>query len=622
MKKYLALFLITIMLPVCAMDFLVKKCLEEALYCDNMSSALNQNIALSKTTPINSTPSILDSLRNHCSTHSTQSKQATSPIRLGTLIDLDEAQSYFSSTGKVIDFDAPMKLYVEHGAKGDLGALESAEGQLKKDIADVKAPRKISFEHYKLSRRLSLLHKIKNHVATKALNTIQKASLDKSWETLCAMRKEIYGPDSAYGQPALQPVINISGPRITKYTVKNLQEAERSFHSRLDYKQMVKKQELEKQALEKAQQAEQQISNASTESKEVYLDSEQSQPLCVLEETNLSNDAHYDLVQTTPTDVDTRVLDVFHERVTVDPKTDFKSYIQQLNETLDHLESQGVITGRTAALFTKEFCEGTVQLITHAALHPVEYTQELVQSNIELVKQLGLLFIDIYSHPEELSVNPQQMEQYESMVKARVESVAQMYNHVCETIPQMSRKDWAKFSSRIFANYIIFKGIGKGVNFAKNAKIPTIIKENPLLGKLHTSLEQALAKHPELVTTEGLAIEAPQVALGETSILKHNTQEILSGKDVIKALQEETSAVKHNFKYHTRIRARALQDPIAHNFPYTFDDIILKSRPMTQNDGSLLFRHSGSLNGKEGFFEIALNKETGTIFHRTFIGKK
>jgi len=49
-----------------------------------------------------------------------------------------------------------------------------------------------------------------------------------------------------------------------------------------------------------------------------------------------------------------------------------------------------------------------------------------------------------------------------------------------------------------------------------------------------------------------------------------------------------------------------LQDPVAHNFPYSFDDVILKVKPITQTDGSLLFRQAGTLNGKSGFFEIGI----------------
>jgi hypothetical protein len=76
---------------------------------------------------------------------------------------------------------------------------------------------------------------------------------------------------------------------------------------------------------------------------------------------------------------------------------------------------------------------------------------------------------------------------------------------------------------------------------------------------------------------------------------------------------------KHDFLYHPRIRQRGLQDPKAHNFPYSFDDQILMSTPRVQQDGSLLFVKEGVLNNTKGFFEIALNPETKTIFHRTFV---
>jgi hypothetical protein len=44
-----------------------------------------------------------------------------------------------------------------------------------------------------------------------------------------------------------------------------------------------------------------------------------------------------------------------------------------------------------------------------------------------------------------------------------------------------------------------------------------------------------------------------------------------------------------SFKYHERIRIRAVQDPVAHNFPYSFDEIILKVNPIKQKNGTLLF---------------------------------
>ena len=78
--------------------------------------------------------------------------------------------------------------------------------------------------------------------------------------------------------------------------------------------------------------------------------------------------------------------------------------------------------------------------------------------------------------------------------------------------------------------------------------------------------------------------------------------------------------LRHGFKYHPRIRARGLQDPRAHSFPYSFDKAILKQRPIKREDGSLMHRMKGTMNGKKGHFEIAVNPNTKTIFHRTFVG--
>jgi hypothetical protein len=82
--------------------------------------------------------------------------------------------------------------------------------------------------------------------------------------------------------------------------------------------------------------------------------------------------------------------------------------------------------------------------------------------------------------------------------------------------------------------------------------------------------------------------------------------------------QTEMKAYAHGYTYAARIRARGVQDPVAHNFPYSFDDVILKATPIVQKDGSLLYRQAGSINGKEGLFEIAVNPETKLIIHRTF----
>lgn len=39
-----------------------------------------------------------------------------------------------------------------------------------------------------------------------------------------------------------------------------------------------------------------------------------------------------------------------------------------------------------------------------------------------------------------------------------------------------------------------------------------------------------------------------------------------------------TNAFKHSFKYADRVRMRAVQDPVSHNFPNSFDDAYLVTK--------------------------------------------
>ena len=76
-------------------------------------------------------------------------------------------------------------------------------------------------------------------------------------------------------------------------------------------------------------------------------------------------------------------------------------------------------------------------------------------------------------------------------------------------------------------------------------------------------------------------------------------------------------AYNHSYKYDTRVRVRAVQDPTSHNFPYTYDDAILSTQPIPQKNGYNIYQLNGSMNGKNGVFEIGLTKE-GVIDHRFF----
>jgi len=91
-------------------------------------------------------------------------------------------------------------------------------------------------------------------------------------------------------------------------------------------------------------------------------------------------------------------------------------------------------------------------------------------------------------------------------------------------------------------------------------------------------------------------------------------------------------AFTHGLKYDPRVRARGVQDPRSHNFPYSFDDGILATKPIPQKNGYNIFQQPGSMAGKvvtdpitgirtqtykDGVFEIGVTKD-GVIDHRFF----
>ena len=89
------------------------------------------------------------------------------------------------------------------------------------------------------------------------------------------------------------------------------------------------------------------------------------------------------------------------------------------------------------------------------------------------------------------------------------------------------------------------------------------------------------------------------------------------GKGLAKGAKEGINVYKHSFKYADRVRTRGVQDPVSHNFPYGFDDAILSTNPILKNNGYKIFQKSGTMNGKNGVFEIGLTKD-GIIDHRFF----
>ncbi|WP_199855537.1 RHS repeat-associated core domain-containing protein, partial [Leptospira santarosai] len=90
-----------------------------------------------------------------------------------------------------------------------------------------------------------------------------------------------------------------------------------------------------------------------------------------------------------------------------------------------------------------------------------------------------------------------------------------------------------------------------------------------------------------------------------------------TGKAAVNAKTSSTDGGVGNFKYDPRVRARGVEDPKAHNFPYSFDKEILSTKAIPKENGYNIFQKSGTMNNKKGSFEMGVTKE-GIIDHRFF----
>jgi RHS repeat-associated protein len=72
-----------------------------------------------------------------------------------------------------------------------------------------------------------------------------------------------------------------------------------------------------------------------------------------------------------------------------------------------------------------------------------------------------------------------------------------------------------------------------------------------------------------------------------------------------------------NGTYASRVRARGVQDPVSHNFPYSFDKSILSTKPIYKAGGYRIYQLEGTMNKTRGLFEIGVTRN-GVIDHRFF----
>ena len=114
----------------------------------------------------------------------------------------------------------------------------------------------------------------------------------------------------------------------------------------------------------------------------------------------------------------------------------------------------------------------------------------------------------------------------------------------------------------------------------------------------------------------GEAMGAGTLLVGGAAASKAGTLEDAL-EQTAKKLGLVDDAFSHGFQYADRVRVRGIQDPVSHNFPYTFDDRILATNPIPKPNGYNIYQMDGTMNGKTGVFEIGVTKD-GIIDHRFF----
>ncbi len=92
---------------------------------------------------------------------------------------------------------------------------------------------------------------------------------------------------------------------------------------------------------------------------------------------------------------------------------------------------------------------------------------------------------------------------------------------------------------------------------------------------------------------------------------------LIGGATPVRVVSTGQSAYNHGLRYAKRVRDRAPQDPVGHNFPYNFDDIILRTKPIQKKNGYKIYQKPATMNGKDGVCEIGITKD-GIIDHRFF----
>jgi RHS repeat-associated protein len=126
---------------------------------------------------------------------------------------------------------------------------------------------------------------------------------------------------------------------------------------------------------------------------------------------------------------------------------------------------------------------------------------------------------------------------------------------------------------------------------------------------------------------EGMLYTGAGVAFGAMNVLTLGQGTAAAG-----VAKLASKGVATDLKYADRVRQRALEDPVSHNFPYSFDKGILSTTPIPKNNGYTMCQQPGAMTGKsyidgvtgsrvqtykDGVFEIGVTKD-GIIDLRFF----
>ncbi|MBO9714818.1 LysM peptidoglycan-binding domain-containing protein, partial [Sphingomonas sp.] len=152
------------------------------------------------------------------------------------------------------------------------------------------------------------------------------------------------------------------------------------------------------------------------------------------------------------------------------------------------------------------------------------------------------------------------------------------------------------------AGYMVAKGFDKGVDLLRTA-LPNAKR---IAGELVALARQAGK------TVVATAKTAAQDAKAAVRALR---AKILPS--AAKGAGAAEDAFSHGYTYADRVRVRGVQDPVSHNFPYSFDDAILKTNPIPKANGYNIYQMPGIMGKKSGVFEIGVTKN-GVIDHRFF----